>query len=146
MKMIRVAVLLVATIVVTACASSVPLQRSQVGALTMDSLPDEVDRVLGTASVVARTEFSASGEKYIARHYRLLTGSRQEMTMVCTPVCYPIVISVPITTDYVVIQSSPALKLRAWGTLEELSKDPDDTISSLMPVVKAELEKATAKP
>ncbi len=146
MTAVRAVIVLVATIMLTACASNIPLQRAQIGALTKESLPDEVDRVLGNATVVARTEFTANGGDFIARHFRLLTGSRQEMTMVCTPVCFPMFFTVPITTDYVVIQRSPSMELHAWGTLEELSKDPDDAVSSIMPTVKAELELATKKP
>lgn len=132
-------------VLLTACAP-VPLQRAQIGGLARDSSPADVDRVLGKATAVAQTEFAAGGQSFRARHYRLQSGTKQEMTMVCTPTCIPIFVAVPITAEYVVIQRLPSQQLHAWGTLEELSKDPDDAVSTLMPTVKARYEEAKKKP
>lgn len=127
------------------CAPSVPLQRAQVGALVKDADSSNVDRILGSATVVAQVNLTANNRQYAVRQYRLLTGTRQEMMMVCTPTCIPIFTTVPVTSDYVVIQRVPENSLFAWGTLEELSKDPDSSISSIMPTVKAHLEEAKKK-
>lgn len=132
-------------VLLTACAP-VPLQRGQIGGLARDSSPADVDRVLGKATVVAQTEFLVADKSFRARHYRLQSGTKQEMTMVCTPTCIPIFVPVPITAEYVVIQRLPSQTLHAWGTLEELSKDPDASVSSIMPVVKARYEEAKKKP
>ena len=123
-------------IILTACAQSIPLQRAQIDSLNKDSQASEIDRVLGGATVTSQTEFTHAGQSYFVRHYSLVTGSRQDMTMVCSPTCFPIFIVVPITAEYVVIQKMPSRKLHAWGTLEELSKDADPAVSSLMPTVK----------
>jgi hypothetical protein len=66
--------------------------------------------------------------------------------MVCTPNCIPIFVTVPVTTEYVVVQRMPSKQLHAWGTLEELSKDPDSAVSSIMPIVKARFAEAKKKP
>ena len=94
---------------------------------------------------MAQVEFQEGGNAYLARHYHLQTGTRQDMTMVCTPTCVPIFIQVPVTERYVVIQNLPARSVFAWGTLEELSKDADPAVSSLMPGVKQRLTEAEKK-
>jgi hypothetical protein len=66
------------------------------------------------------------------------------MTMVCAPACFPVVYSVPVLVEYVVIQRLPGKELLAWGTPEELSKDADIEVSALMPTVKQRLEAAAA--
>ncbi|WP_372717584.1 hypothetical protein [Immundisolibacter sp.] len=128
-----------------ACAPSVPLQRAQINSISRDSTPADLDRVLANATIIAQYEFVENEQAYFARHYSLHTGSRQEMSMVCTPTCIPIFVPVSITTDYVVIQRMPSKAIHAWGTLEELSKDPDSEVSSIMPVVKRLLEDARKK-
>lgn len=145
MTLFRLAGLAATCALLVACAAPVHLQRSQIGGLNRNSAAADVDRILGEATVVAQTELAANGQSYLARQYRLLTGSRSEMTMVCSPTCIPIFINVPITTDYVVIQALPAKSLHAWGTTEELSKDPDPAVSGLMPAVKARLTEAMKK-
>ncbi|MBI5259074.1 MAG: hypothetical protein HY855_21395 [Burkholderiales bacterium] len=146
MRFWKLALAAFVSVLLVACAAPVPLQRAQAGALSRDSAPGDVERILGNASVVAQAEFAVDDKPFLARHYRLLTGSRQQMTMVCTPVCIPIFVTVPVTTDYAVIQRLPSKALHAWGTLEELSKDPDAAVSSIMPTVKARLEEAKKKP
>lgn len=146
MKLLNWALIACISILLTACAQSVPLQRTQIDSLNKDTKSSEVDRVLAGATVVAQSEFVEGEVSFIARHYRLVTGSRQEMTMVCTPNCFPIFITVPVTAEYVVIQRMPARDLHAWGTLEELSKDADPAISSLMPTVKQRYAESKKKP
>lgn len=124
------------------CVATVPLQRAQTDALSKEVPASDVDRILGSATVVAQTEVSAGQKSYLARHYRLLTGTRQQMSMICAPTCFPTFTTVPVTSDYVVIQRMPSKELLAWGTLEELSKDPDSAVSSIMPAVKARLYEA----
>lgn len=145
MRVLVVALTVAACAVLPACAPSVPLQRAQIGSLSKEATPSDVERVLSGATMVAQTEFVVDEKSYLARHYRLLTGSRQEMSMVCTPNCIPIFVTVPVTSEYVVIQRMPSRQLHAWGTLEELSKDSDSTISSIMPVVKARFDEAKKK-
>jgi hypothetical protein len=136
---------LACTVAVAGCAGVVPLQRAQVAAISRDTAPPELDRVLANATAVAQVEFQEGGKAYLARHYNLQTGTRQDMTMVCTPTCVPIFIQVPVTERYVVIQNLPARSVFAWGTLEELSKDADPAVSSLMPGVKQRLTEAEKK-
>ena len=129
----------------SACAMTVPLQRAQIGSLSREAPPAEVDRILGTASVVATAEFVAIEKPYLARQYLLQTGSRQEVSVVCTPTCIPIFVTVPVMTEYVVIQRMPSKELHAWGTFEELSKDTNSEVSSIMPIDKAQLAGAKKK-
>lgn len=138
-KKLRITLLALWVAVLAGCASKPPLQRAQISALTRESSPQEVDRILSSAAELSRVEVTHSGRNYLVRSYNLQTGTRQEMSMVCTPTCIPIFVPVPVMTSYVVIQQLPSQSTFAWGTLEELSKDSDDTISSLMPVVKQRL-------
>lgn len=126
------------------CASTVPLYRGQVDTLTRDTRPAELEQVLGKATARAQADVQLGDRRYLARRFLLQTGTRQEMTVVCTPACIAIPITVPILVEYVVIQRQPGGELLAWGTPEELSKDADAEVSSIMPMVKQQLE-ANAK-
>lgn len=133
-----------AAAVLAGCAGTVPLQQTQVGDITRESTPAQLEQALGKATVLAEYDFADGDRQFHARHYQLQTGSQQQMTMVCTPTCIPIFITVPVLTDYVVIQHLPGRAVHAWGTLESLSKDPDPQISALMPRVKQRLAETLA--
>lgn len=127
------------------CANSVPLQRSQIDAITHDSPPATVEQTLGKATPNAQFEFTMNGNPYFVRHYTLQTGTRREMTVVCTPLCIPVPIDLPVTAPYLVVQRLPSRAIHAWGTIEELSKDTEPSISSIMPALKVQLEAALAE-
>lgn len=129
-------------VLLVGCAGSVPLQRGQIDTITRETRPAELEQILGKATAIAQTEVSAGERRYNARRYQLQTGTRQDMTMVCTPACFPIMITVPVMVEYVVIQRLPGKELLAWGTPEELSKDADVEVSALMPTAKQRLEAA----
>ncbi len=131
--------------ILAGCASRVPLQQAQIAGISRDTSSSTLERIVGNASVAAKSEVEVSGIKYFARSYNLQTGTRSEMTMMCTPVCLPIFVPVPVLTQYVIVQRLPSMDLHAWGTIEELSKDPDSSISSIMPAVKARLEEEQRK-
>lgn len=128
--------LLCCALLLSACAGVVPLQRSQTAALVKGASPADVDAYAGKASVIVSHTFSSQGQAWDARHYNLQTGSTQQMTMVCAPTCMPIFITVPVVDSYVMVFDSPARRLFAWGTLEELSRNPDETVSAIMPDLK----------
>ena len=140
MSMLRMLGTAGAVALLAGCATVVPLQREQAGALTRNADAAEVDRAVGKAPPVAQFDFQAGGKPFHARHYNLQTGMREEMTMVCTTFCFPVSYAVPVTAEYVVVQRLPARALHAWGTLEELSKDPDPEVSGIMPALKARYE------
>ncbi len=127
------------------CASSVPLYRGQIDTITTNSSPDTVEKTLGVATPSAQFVLTVNDNSYFVRHYALQTGTRQDMTMVCTPVCIPIFINVPITAPYLIVQRLPTRAMHAWGTIEELSKDTEPSISSIMPTLKIQLEAALAE-
>jgi hypothetical protein len=127
------------------CASNVLLQRSQAAQITAESSLADVDRVLGQATVSADYEFESSGKRYRARHYALQTGTQQQSTVVCTPACIPIFYDVPVTDSYVVVHEVGAGRLHAWGSLQELSKSSDDSVSAIMPALKKEHEAYLAR-
>lgn len=138
--------ILIALVALSGCASNVPLQRAQIDAISRDTRPADLEQILAKATVAAQAEVQDSEQRYNARLFRLQTGTRQDMTMVCTPMCIPIMITVPVTSQYVVIQRLPQNELVAWGTPEELSKDTDPKLSALMPEIKQRLEHASKKP
>lgn len=129
-----------AILALAGCASTVPLQRGQLNSLSRESEPVAVEQALGKATPTAQFEVTAEGKPYFIRRYLLQTGSRQEMTVMCTPMCIPISYDVPIMTQYLVVQRLPARTMHAWGSVEELSKDQDPDVSGMMPMVKARLE------
>jgi hypothetical protein len=127
------------------CATSVPLQRGQIDAISRDSLPAAVEQTLGRATPTAQFEFTANDNPLFVRHYLLQTGTRQEMSMVCTTFCFPVFYDVPVTVQYLVVQRLPSRAMHAWGTIEELSKDAEPGVSSIMPGLKARLEAVLAE-
>jgi hypothetical protein len=135
---------LLASVFLTGCASTVPLYRGQVDTLTRDTRPADLQQILGKATATSQADVQMGERRYLARRYQLQTGMRQEVSVVCTPTCLAIPVSVPVLVAYVVIQRQPGGELLAWGTPEELSKDADTEVSALMPTVKQQLE-ANAK-
>lgn len=127
---------LAATLILAGCASNVALTREQVGRISADTPAADLDAILGKATVSAEFDFDANGQAYHVRQLALKTGTRMEMIMVCSKTCIPVNTPVAVTTQYLVIQQMPAKKLLGWGTTEELSKSPDDRISSIMPKLK----------
>lgn len=125
-----------AAVLLAGCAANVPLQRDQIGRIGADTTPDQLNSIVGKATVSAEYDFESRARQYRARHFSLQTGSTQTSTMVCTPTCIPIFVTVPVLSQYVVVQEQPSLKLLGWGTIEELSKSPDDRIASVMPDLK----------
>ena len=121
------------------CATQVPLQQRQVSEISRDTTASALEKIVGDAAVASRSEFEVAGVKYLARSYKLQTGTTSEMTMACTPACIPIFIQVPVLTEYVIVQRLPSMNMHAWGTLEQLSKDPDVSVSSIMPTLKARM-------
>jgi hypothetical protein len=123
-------------LLLTACAGVVPLQRGQTAGLSKQATPAQVDAYVGQATITANHTFTSQGKAWDARHYNLQTGSTQQMTMVCAPTCMPVFYTVPVLDSYVLVFDSPARHLFAWGTLEELSRSPDDAVSAIMPDLK----------
>lgn len=121
------------------CAGYMPLQRTQTALLSQGSSEAQVQAIIGKATLLAGHEFSVDGQRYLARHYDLQTGTRQQMSMRCNRRrgCVPMYYDLPITDAYVVVYRQPAQQLYAWGTLEELSRSPDDAVSRIMPALKA---------
>jgi hypothetical protein len=127
------------------CAPAVPLQRSQIAAITHNTQSAELEQILAGATIAQRFELDANNLKYYVRQYDLQTGTKQEMTMICSPNCIPIFYSVPVTSEFIVLQNLQDKKILAWGTIEELSKDPDSNISSVMPNLKQTLAEIKKK-
>lgn len=121
---------------ISGCATNVPLQRTQTAALVKGASVVDVNLVVGKSTPVATHQFSSQGKAFDARHFNVQTGTKQQMQMVCAPTCFPIFISVPVTDTYVIVFETPKQQLFAWGTLEELSRSPDEGISAIMPDLK----------
>lgn len=127
---------MVMAFVLSACTPMVPLQRAQVAQISAETGMGELDAMLGKATEVRRFEFIAQGKSYRVREYRLQTGSQQQTSVICTPVCVPIFVTVPVTADYVLVHEIGLQRLFAWGSLEELSKSADERVSAVMPLLK----------
>lgn len=67
------------------------------------------------------------------------------MAMMCTPVCIAYPVYVPVYTPYVMIFLGEEKTLMAWGTVEELSRSPDESVSSIMPSLKSSYDHELAK-
>lgn len=135
----------VAILALTACAPVVPLQRDQTASFSKGATMSQVSGSLGKATLTIAHEFDSRGNHFLANHYDLQTGTRQQMSMVCTPTCIAYPIYVPVTAPYVMVYEGADRHLLAWGMLEELSRSPDESVSSIMPDLKASYERELAK-
>lgn len=142
MSLYRKSIVIAALATLVGCSPAIPLQRKQVDALSRETLPAAVEQTLGRATPTAQFEFIANGNSFLVRHYLLQTGLKKLPIMMCTPSCFTLIRDEPITTQYLVVQRLPSRAMHAWGTVEELSKDADPGISSMMPALKARLEVA----
>lgn len=145
MSLCRRSTIIAVLAMLVGCATTVPLQRGQIDAINRDATPDAVEQTLGRATPTAQFEFTANDNPFFVRHYLLQTGSRMESQTVCTDTCFPVFYSVPVTAQYLVVQRLPSRAMHAWGTIEELSKDAEPSVSSIMPALKARLEAALAE-
>ncbi len=143
--MFKKLILGVAVLSLVACAPAVPLQRDQTASFAKGASLNDVAKTLGKATINLSHEFDAKGKHYLANHYDLQTGARQEMAMVCSPTCIAYPIYVPVTAPYVMVYEGGTQNLIAWGTVEELSRSPDETISAIMPDLKASYDAELAK-
>lgn len=134
--MMRMGACVLAVAGLLAGCAPVPLQRAQVDRLNADASLAEVQAALGGASELRAFDFAAGERSYRVREYRLQTGATQQTSVVCTPACYPIVVTVPVTVDYVLVHEQGSQRLLAWGSLEELSKSSDERVSTVMPALK----------
>lgn len=128
-----------------ACAPVVPLQRDQTASFTRGAGLDDVNKALGKTTITLTHQFDAKGKHYLANHYDLQTGTRQEMGMICSPVCIAYPIYVPIFAPYVMVYEGDGKQLVAWGMVEELSRSSDEAVSSIMPDLKASYDNELAK-
>jgi hypothetical protein len=135
----RYALLFGLGLMLAGCAGYMPLQRHQTMDIRkLDQMAD-VERKIGNASLQASHQFSVGNDYYFAKHYDLQIGMQQQVYFHCRPYwgCAPRVYHFPVTAPYVFIYHEPDGQVVAWGTLEELSKSPDDKVSDLMPALKA---------
>lgn len=139
----RISVVL-AGLLLSACAVHVPLQRAQVDQFKAGDSATQINEKLGKSTPTLEHPFEHEGVVYQAKHFNLQTGTQESGTVVCTPMCLYIPIYVPIYTAFVVVYSADASSVRAFGTLEELSKSEDRTISEFMPALKRSMEVAQA--
>lgn len=126
---------------ITGC-SAPPLVRGQADRINLGDSDATVAAKFGKSIPDMSHRFTASSRNYRADHYRLQTGTTQSGTVVCTPTCIYVPITVPVFTPFAVVYSDPDFRVIAFGTIEELSKSPDDTISGLMPDLKTSYQKA----
>jgi hypothetical protein len=136
MSFAKLTAVIAVTALVAGCATRIPLSREQVARISTETSAADLDAILGKATVSSEYDFDANGRKYHARHLQLQTGTRTETTMACAKTCFPVYTPVAVTADYLVVQEQPSRRLLGWGTIEELSKSPDERLASIMPALK----------
>jgi hypothetical protein len=133
------------TSVLWGCAIQIPLQRSQVDSFRLGETAQAIKEKIGKSTPTLEHPVEYQGKTYTAQHFNLQTGVQHSSTVVCVPHCIFIPITVPIYTAFVVVSSNETQRVVTFGTIEELSKSPDNTIADMMPVLKAAMEKARAQ-
>jgi len=134
-----------AVLLIVGCVSHVPLQRAQVDSFRTGDSASDLQAKLGKSTPTLEHSFDYAGGQYLARHFNLQTGMQQSGTVVCTPSCMYIPIMVPVYTQFVIVYGDAGKTVRAYGTLEELSKSPEESVSAFMPSLKLAMEKAQAE-
>ena len=138
--------LLVLATLLAGCAGPPPLGRSQLSAVLRGDTLTAVRQNVKPESVDLEYRFSANDRDYLAQHYQVETGVTTTMVMVCTPGCFSFPVTAPVFTPYVIVyEAGPPERVLSYGTIEELNKNPDDSVSSVMPSLKLAMEKATAQ-
>jgi type II secretory pathway component PulJ len=140
-----VVVTLLASLLLGACATVVPLQRAQLASLSRDSRPAEIEAAIGQATAKWSFNLDHAGRSHAVRVFDLRVGSSTQMMTICTPNCFIVPTQVPVNATFVLVQGAESKQLLAWGTLEELAKDADPAVSGLAAPVReriAALEKA----
>ncbi|MCE2922400.1 MAG: hypothetical protein ACK5WN_07890 [Alphaproteobacteria bacterium] len=132
----KTVVALMVALILSSCARTIPLQRTQVAQISNETEISNLESMLGRATEVRRFEFAAQGKSFLAREYQLHVSSRSETRMICTPNCFVTIVPVPIFQEYVLVHEIGAQRLFAWGHIEELSKSPDGRVSNIMPALK----------
>ncbi len=131
--------------VLAGCSTVPPLTRGQADLLAVGDTAPQVAGKLGKSTPLHSHQFGARDGRYRADHFNLQVGSQQTGTVICTPTCTYVPIWVPVFASYVVLYTLPAERVAAFGTLEELSKSPNEAISGVMPDLKASYEKSLAE-
>ena len=142
------------SVLLLGCATFQPLQRTQTASLAKGMTSDQANSSIGKATLLATYTFEAPSpssavEQYRARHYELQTATRQQLYTHCPSrrrACFPVIQNIPVTDSYVLVFRVTDDRLFAWGTVEELSRSPDDRVSAIMPALKAAYYDLQAKP
>jgi len=147
MMLIRTIIIPLFLALIGCAAQPIALQRNTIDTITKQTSPVELEQILGSATIHAQFELSSNEKNYFIRQYNLQTGVTQDVITVSLPSggSIPVIVDVPVTTQYAVIQLLPAKEVFAWGSLEELSKDQNSEVSSLMPAVKQRIEEFSKK-
>lgn len=140
--LLKIIASLMVVLLMAGCVAIVPLQRSQIDSFRTGDSAVALQGKIGKSTPTLEHVFDHAGVFYTARHFNLQTGTQQSGTVICTPVCMYIPIIVPIYTSFVIVYGDGGSVVRAYGTLEELSKSHDETVSGFMPALKAAMEKA----
>jgi hypothetical protein len=137
-------VVAVALLACSGCAIHVPLQRAQVDRLRPHDSAQAAKEKVGQSTLKLQHSFDHQGKPYVAQHFNLQTGTQQSSTVVCTPNCIFIPIFIPVYTPFVIIYDNGGQRVHAYGTIEELSKHPDEGVSGIMPSMKQSMQQALA--
>jgi hypothetical protein len=136
LALLPLAILALASLLLTGCTSIVPLSNAEIASINRDISATELNKILPKNKVIFKYELPANGQFYSVRHAILKTGEIQKPVFVCVPTCITLFVPVSTTTQYVVIQEAPSGKVFAFGTLDELDKDPDNKVSSIIPAIR----------
>ncbi|PZP33381.1 MAG: hypothetical protein DI603_08400 [Roseateles depolymerans] len=130
------------SLLLTACATTRPVNQAQLAALSPQMTAADVERTLGDATPLLSFEMPYGAQRAAVRQFNVVVGSRTEMMTVCTPNCMVIPTQVAVTAPLVVMQGLPERRLLAWGTLEQLSKDASPEQNAVATEVRARMAAA----
>lgn len=91
----------------------------------------EVEKLLGNVNAMRRYRFESDGRLLEARHITLNQSAKRSTSAYCTGAsCIPVVSGIT-TTQWIFVFDEVTKKLAAWGTLDEISRNPDAEIRAL---------------
>lgn len=143
MRILSISLIGLLSMFLVACGTP-PISRGQADLIKPGETRELTIQRLGKSEPNVSHVFEYQNKRYLAEHYSLQTGTQQTGTVVCTPTCIYIPITVPILAPFVIVYREGEKTVLSSGTLEELSKSENSEVSGLMPHLKESHDKALA--
>lgn len=135
----------VVVLLLSACSAMVDLSPEARNSLHKGMDRAEVEKLLGNVMALRQYRFVSEGRLLEARHIGLNQSTRRSTSIVCTGAfCIPDMSGIA-TTQWIFVFDEVTKKLAAWGTFDDISRNPDAEIRALAGDLKVAYVESLAK-